>query len=142
MKNRAYLLFGIGCFVVGIVICLMLSGCEDAKRLPGTPDDDDEIVSSASQATYQTIAGHGILWKPVADSGGKLVVLLNRSYGRPVVKIKNRRNQVIGNGRFVYYSNPDRATYRFDKPGRYYGSCYLVVGSRVFYVPNGGRRYE
>jgi hypothetical protein len=134
-----------------LILLLLLSSCsddkaEDAEVFLGETDSKIVGVQPADMvnaaARYPSVAGHGILWKPVADSGGKLVVLLNRSYGKPTVRIKNSRNQVIAVGKFVYYSNPNRATYRFDRPGRSYGSCYLIVGKQIFYVPNGARRYE
>lgn len=108
-------------------------------------DDDDSLLNEDMinpNAVYRHISGNGILWKPVADSGGKLVILLNHRYGKPTVKIKSRNNKLLAVGRFAYYSNPNRATYRFDRTGASFGSCYLIVGSKVFYVPNGARRYE
>ena len=47
-----------------LIVLLLLSsifllGCEEAKRLPGTPDDDDAIVSS--QAVKQ------VLWRGVTQ---------------------------------------------------------------------------
>jgi hypothetical protein len=138
-------------YLITLILLLLLASCsddraEDAEIFAGETDSKivtgqpDDMINAA--ARYPSIGGHGILWKPVADSGGKLVVLLNRSYGKPTVRIKNSRNQVIAVGKFVYYSNPNRATYRFDRPGKSYGSCYLVVGKQIFYVPNGARRYE
>ena len=115
---------------------------------PTAQDDDDKTLNTppATTARYPDVGGNGILWKPVADSGGKLVVLLNRSYGKPSVKIKSRSNQTIAVGSFVYYSNPDRATYRFPISGpalaQKYGTVYLIVGSKIFEVPNPARRYE
>jgi hypothetical protein len=134
-----------------LFLILLLSSCsddraEDAEIFAGETDSKIVGIQPAdmvsASARYPSIAGHGILWKPVADSGGNLVVLLNRSYGAPSVRIKNRNNKVIGVGKFVYYSNPNRATYRFSLPGKSYGSCYLIVGRQIFYVPSGARRYE
>ena len=139
-------------FLIAICLALFLTGC-------GDKDDDEQIyedepdtaitkptTAPAPSSRYPDVAGHGILWKPVADSGGKLAVLLNPSYGTPAVKVKNRNNQVIAVGDHVGFSNPDRATYRFGISGpeiaRRYGTVYLVVGSRVFTVPNPAQRYE
>jgi hypothetical protein len=115
---------------------------------PGAQDDDDKTLNTppATTARYPDVSGHGILWKPVSDSTGKVEVLLNPSYGRPSVKIKARNNQTIAVGSFTYYSNPNRATYRFNISGptiaKKYGTVYLIVGSKIFEVPNPARRYE
>ena len=115
---------------------------------PTAQDDDDKTLNTppATTARYPDVGGHGILWKPVSDSTGKVAVLLNPSYGKPSVKIKSRSNQTIAVGTFTYYSNPDRATYRFPISGptlaQKYGTVYLIVGNRIFSVPNPARRYE
>jgi len=138
-----------------------LAGCSDsdssspvdtsAKMNPLAQDDDDKalhddelLVDGANAARYPTVAGHGILWKPVSDSNGKLAVLLARSYGNPRVDIFDRRGRFIESLRFYYYSNPNRATYRGNRAGRNYGSpCYVrIAGRYVFRVPDSSRRYE
>lgn len=140
-----------------LVLLLTLTACSDQEdreedqRLYGNdPAVAGKPTTTAAKPTttqrYPNVAGHGILWKPVADSGGELVVLLNRSYGTPAVKVKDRYNRTIAVGTFVYYSNPDRATFRFSISGpeiaRRYGTVYLIVGSRVFTVPDPSSRYE
>jgi len=154
MKNHDHrlLVSALASFFFALFLTLFLTGC-------GDKDDDEEIykdepdtaitkptTAPKPSSRYPNVAGHGILWKPVADSGGKLAVLLNKSYGAPQVKVKNRNNQLIASGSFDGYSNPDRATYRFGISGpeiaRRYGTVYLVVGSNVFTVPNPAQRYE
>lgn len=89
------------------------------------------------------ISGHSILWKPVADSGGDLVVLTHRSYGKTTVRVLDMNKNVIETGTFVYFSNPDRATYRFKRGGAEFPRpCILQVGDKLFTVPDGSKRYE
>jgi hypothetical protein len=143
--------------IAALTLSCSHSDDDNGPILPGGDEDDRVLNTPTPTATkptttttraprYPSVAGNGILWKPVADSGGKLVVLLNRSYGKPAVKIKNRNNQLVASGDFVYFSNPDRATYRFSISGaeleRRYGSVYLIIGSKVFLVPQPSRRYE
>ena len=108
-----------------------------------TATKTETTADTDSTASYPNVAGHGILWKPVADTGGKLVVLLNRSYGKPTVKVLDANKKVIETGNFVYYSNPDRATYRFGRSGASFPKpCLIQVGSKIFKVPDGSKRYE
>lgn len=106
-------------------------------------DSSDNLYIDAHTVRARGISGNGILWKPRSESDGNLVVLLKRSYGRPSIAVyilSGSTYKFSENGRFVYYSNPDRATYRFGK--RYKGKCLLRVGGSFFYVPEGGKRYE
>jgi hypothetical protein len=138
--------------VLALLVAVFLSSCsdkeDDAETYKGWQDPKivGKDAAKKTNTRYHDVAGNGILWKPVAESGGKLVVLLNRSYGKPPVAIKDRRNRVIATGNFVYFSNPDRATYRFSLSGpqiqNEYGSVYLIVGNRIFFVPTPSRRYE
>ena len=123
----------------------LLSACSDdnddpASTTTGTGTDTGKTTTTTS---YPGISGHGILWKPVSDSNRKLAVLLNRSYGRPTVKVLDMNKNVIETGYFVYYSNPNRATYRFGRPGRSFPSpCLIQVGSAIYKVDNPAKRYE
>ncbi len=146
MRPARYLLAA-GIFFAMALLIVLMTGCSDK-------DDDEEIFrgdedtaitqpaakTPTKTAAYPAIAGHGILWKPVSDSDGRLAVLLNPSLGRPTVKIKNSRNQVVAVGRFVYYSNPNRATYRFGSQGRAYSGGYLIVGTKIYAIGDGGAR--
>jgi hypothetical protein len=94
-------------------------------------------------SSYPGVAGNGILWKPVSESTGKLAVLLAPSYGVPQVRVLDINKNVLDTGKFVYKSNPNRATYRFAKAGRDFPKpCLLQVGSKIFKVANGSNRYE
>ena len=100
-------------------------------------------TSTDSTASYPNVAGHGILWKPVSESDKKLAVLLKSSYGVPTVNILDANKNLIEKGRFVYKSNPDRATYRFSRPGGGFPKpCLIQVGGQIFRVPDGSKRYE
>ena len=108
-----------------------------------TETKTETTTSTDSTASYPNVAGHGILWKPSSESDGKLVVLLARSYGAPSVKVLDANKKVIDTGKFVYYSNPDRATYRFGRSGASFPKpCLIQVGSKIFKVPDGSKRYE
>lgn len=124
----------------------LLSGCgsdDDTSTLTGTGTTATKITTTTATASYPGVAGHGILWKPVSDSTGKLAVLLARSYGKPSVKVLDMNKNLIENGYFVYYSNPNRATYRFGRPGRSFPTpCLIQVGSTIYKVDNPAKRYE
>lgn len=141
------------------LLALLLAGCggDDGQGvLTGRSDRERDgniptavkittptTTKPTTTASYPSVAGHGILWKPVADSGGKLVVLLNRSYGKPPVSVLAMNKQVIEIGTFAYYSNPDRATYRFGRPGGSFPKpCLLQVGGVIYRVDDPGKRYE
>ena len=84
-----------------------------------------------------------ILWKPVADSGGALVVLLPASMKNPAVAVTDLAGNVIETGDFKYYSNPNRATYRFKRTGsKFPPPSLLRVGSKHYMVPTTGSRHE
>jgi hypothetical protein len=84
-----------------------------------------------------------ILWKPIADSGGKLVVLLPADMGTPSVSVTKLDGTPIENGKFVNLSNPNRATYRFTKSGGNYPTpCLLRVGDGFYLVKTPAKRIE
>lgn len=133
----------------------MLSACSEHKDPASTvtgSGDDAAVTSQVPEstgdttqavATYASVDRKGILWKPVADTGGKLVVLLARSYGKPTVKVLDMNKKVIETGRFVYFSNPNRATYRFTRAGRNFPNpCLIQVGSKIFKVDKPSKRHE
>ena len=155
--------------VLALVVLLALTGCDGGgdepdmiaqndpngiyvKELERTNSDPVVTPTVPTKPTvpvstsYPNVAGNGILWKPVADSGGDLVVLLAPSYGKPTVLVCRTDKTVIEQGRFVYFSNPNRATYRFSKSGPQlkgtYGSVLLNVGGKYFIVSDPSRRYE
>lgn len=106
-------------------------------------DTKTDTEPKTDTSSYPGVAGHGILWKPVSDSTGKLAVLLAPSYGVPKVSVLDTNKKVLDNGVFVYKSNPNRATYRFGRPGRSFPKpCLLQVGSKIFKVADPSKRYE
>lgn len=150
--NWRLLVHAAACFMACLFVMLMLNGC-------GDKDDDEQVYKDepdtaitkpstvpATSNKYPHVAGRGILWKPASDNDRKLAVLLNPSYGSPSVQVKNRTNHTVAVGTFNGYSNPDRATYRFSvsgsELGRKHGTVFLVVGSKVFMVPDPAQRYE
>lgn len=164
MKTRTLATMALWCFSIALVVlALLLAGCSDndgtisgagdersdrvrdggpTKKAP-MPNQDDDSSTPPTAADYPHIAGRGILWKPVSDSDGKLAVLLKPSYGKPSVRVLDMSQRTLETGRFVYYSNPDRATYRFGRSGGSFPRpCLLQVGGQTFLVPDGSKRYE
>jgi hypothetical protein len=144
-------------FSTALLILLMiflLNGCGDSDDKgvdsingsgdAGTTQPTGQGPSQPSDTkSYPGVAGHGILWKPVSDSNKKLAILLARSYGKPAVKVMDMQKNVIENGKFVYFSNPNRATYRFGRPGRSFPNpCLVQVGSKIYKVDNPAKRHE
>jgi hypothetical protein len=116
------------------------TGTKTVTKTETTPVTKPTTTDTSS---YPGVAGNGILWKPVSDSTGKLAVLLAPSYGVPQVRVLDTNKKVLDTGKFVYKSNPNRATYRFAKAGREFPKpCLLQVGSKIFKVADGSKRYE
>ncbi len=109
-----------------------------------TPPVTKPVTKPATDtSSYPGVAGNGILWKPVSDSTKKLAVLLAPSYGVPQVRVLDTNKKVLDTGKFVYKSNPNRATYRFSRAGGSFPKpCLLQVGSKIFKVAEPSRRYE
>lgn len=166
MEKRILGYLALICFAVALLLSLpLLSGCSDddqgtisgsgddrsdrvrdggpTKKAPMPNQDDGDSPSTPTAADYPHIAGRGILWKPVSDSDHNLAVLLNPSFGNPGVRVLSMSGSTIATGKFVYYSNPDRATYRFNRAGGSFPRpCLLQVGGQIFLVPDGSKRYE
>ena len=154
--------------IIAVFLCLVLSSCSggsdddvgtingagdgerstrprdgDVPTVPAKPGTKPTTPTTPTTSVYPDVAGHGILWKPVSDSTGKLAILLAPSYGVPSVTVLSMAKQPIESGVFVYKSNPNRATYRFGRPGGSFPApCLLQVGSKIFKVTNPSRRYE
>lgn len=120
------------------------AGKTEAVSVPGKPDAaDKEETPKGGDIDGTTGSTKPILWKPVADSGGMLVVLLPANMGNPSVVVADMSGTDIETGDFVYYSNPDRATYRFKRPGASFPSpCLLKVGNDLYLVKESGKRNE
>lgn len=116
---------------------------KDVTTTPTTTPTTGTKTSTDPTASYPNVAGHGILWKPVSDSNKKLAVLLKSSYGVPTVNVLDANKNLIEKGKFVYKSNPDRATYRFTRSGGEFPKpCLIQVGGQIYRVPDGSKRYE
>ncbi len=94
----------------------------------------------------------GCLWKPVSESNGKLIVLVNTGFRKHIHSLKifrNTTNEFLEDGTFATdTANGCRPHYRFTKPGSQYGSDIRVelnlLNGVVFnhVVPNGASRHE
>ncbi len=136
--------FSTALLIISMVI--LLNGCSKSdKDVESTNGSGDEVTTAKTtdNISYPSMDRKGVLWKPVSDSNKKLAVLLNRSYGRPTVKVLDMNKKVIDTGRFVYFSNPNRATYRFARPGRNFPNpCLIQIGSKTYKVDNPAKRHE
>jgi hypothetical protein len=160
---------------LGAVVAAMV-GCEDWTRLEVTPDQTSTTAATQAVATTNataaattaattattadaptpsgslgvTGAGGGFLWKPVAESNGKLVVLLPSQYTGSISTcfIASRSGNVIEQGANGGVHNGGRVHFRFSQSGSYYGSGIYVVadlddGTTVnWYIADGGSRTE
>lgn len=129
-----------------VLTALLLVGCEwepasssgsGGVEVEVSPPDSDPIVS-------ESMSGSGVLWKPVSESNGNLVVLLASSFSHQTVQVVSvNSGTVFDTGRYVGRTNGNRPTYRFSRTGAAYPSpCALKVGDRYFYIPSSGSRHE
>tara|TARA_Y100000310_G_scaffold92371_1_gene90009 strand:- start:3597 stop:5321 length:1725 start_codon:yes stop_codon:yes gene_type:complete len=83
-------------------------------------------------------AGHGTVWKPVSEKDGNLAVLLPRKFGQATVTVGGDV------GVFAGFTNGNRGTYRFPKPGAGYGPSTSVsiagTTTKIVTVPDPGIR--
>lgn len=83
----------------------------------------------------------GVLWKPVSESDGNLVLVFDKDPG--TVVIKDSDGNVISTGRRTGTLEDGRIPIRFDKPGSSYQDVTVEVGDgRSFFISNGGNRWE
>ncbi len=107
---------------------------------PPQPQPDPKSTDSKS---YPSLAGTGIVWKPVSEGNHMLVVLTPTSYGNPGAVVLDTNNKAIEAGRYVGHTNGNRATYRFTRPGGAFPApCRLQIGSSIFTVAHPGSRYN
>ena len=154
---------------LGSVICLLglglmmlaFTGCSDDGNNTdsGSGSTGDSSTTSSADLTSATasstggtatpssgtVQAAGILWKPISEGNGRLVVLLPVSMGVPGAKILASNGTLVDTG--TYYGSPaehgSRAIYRFNSPGSSYPKpCKLQVGSVVYDVPAPAKRYN
>lgn len=140
-------------FVLGLGGCLhdssnSSSGGGSATLRDPNAQNQANTDTTGNDIACQDIRGRGILWKPVSEGDGNLVVLLFSSFGDPAVFVIDTKGNAIERGRHVGRTNGNRATYRFRRPGHHFGSpAVLQIGqgagvARFFCVPNTGARWE
>jgi len=114
-----------------VLFCSMIA-------LIGCSSDSDSAAGSAT-----SIQGTGIIWKPVSEGDGKLVVLLPATSGVETVSIVTTDGTLVEAGRYINRHHNNRPTYRFNKPGRGYPSpCVLKVGSTGYTITSSAARYN
>lgn len=101
-----------------------------------------------------TDGGTGFLWKPQADHGGDLVVLLPSSFNGRVASVEVHdaspptSASILDTGRFGGIGNGNRTHWRFGRPGSAYGpNVYLTVFTEesetfVYFIADGSRRID
>lgn len=115
---------------------------EEAPGDPGTPDpvpvDDKGTVAAADRNGTQSL-----LWKPVSESNGNLVVLLPAKFNNLIDGPVTVNGE---SGKFTSVANGNRSHWRFSKPGAAYGSNVQVKWTATgktytVTVPNGSARW-
>ena len=117
----------------------------DFSDLPH-PDVGDRDLT----ATYNDLNDPlGFVWKPISENDGNLVILLApRPSGSPVRALSIFGSFGIEVGTYVGLTNPEgsRPTFRFSKPGCFYGTRILIeTGDSVSErqtIPVGCNRYD
>jgi len=119
-----------------------------------TPAPEGKPPAPAPCQTWETppatMKGGGV-WKPMAESGHKLVVLVNTRFRGHIVKCEILRADwtVIEAGRFDGDThNGCRPHFRFSKPGAEYGTDLILRltlkdgTERAHVIPDGARRWD
>lgn len=143
-----------------VLVISLLTACDSWDDLVdsiGGSDSDDTTTTktdsttsttttssdSSSSSDYTNISGTGIVWKPIAEKDGKLVILTPTSFGSSGATIYSTDKKKIEKGDYIGKTNGNRATYRFDKPGAKYDSpCLLYVKEKYYYVKDSSKRYN
>lgn len=121
---------------LGVAIMLLAAGCDSG--------------SAEGDGLGNTGEGGGFLWKPVADHGGRLVVLTPPQYtGRVAgVFVANANGDRVEQGFFSSIGNGGREHYRFTRQGGAYGNNIFAVadlkdGTTVsWHIPVGAQRTQ
>ncbi len=107
------------------------------------PQPQPTPTTTSDKNSYPTLAGTGIVWKPVSEGNHKLVILTPTSYGNPGATVLDTNNQAIEAGSYVGHTNGNRATYRFGRRGGDFPApCRVKIGSSIFTVGQPDSRYN
>ena len=110
-------------------------------RIEGGSTTSSAKTSSTEAASVASPEQAGIVWKPVSESDGNLVILTPSSFDSASVTITDAEGNVIDTGTSMGRTNGNRHTYRFSMPGAGYGNnVYLNIGSRRYLINNGAAR--
>lgn len=121
--------------------------CSDSATDETDSETDSTETGNTSESNIRSNApsldSTAIVWKPVSESDGKLVVLTPTSLGNPGASIFNSSGSLIEAGRYVGHTNGNRATYRFNRAGSGYSApIYLKIGNDSYEVSNPAGRYN
>lgn len=131
-----------------LLVCVfVLYGCGDSSSSNGASSKPKHaVIDSVTKPTVvpRSIRGSGVLWKPVAEGDGKLVVLTPSSFKQlPVSIIDYKTSRILAGGRFIGRTNGNRPTYRFVVAGRAFPTrVVLKIGSAYYLIPNSANRQE
>lgn len=103
-------------------------------------DNSDPGDDSFRQNTPR-LSTTAVVWKPISESNGKLVVLTPTSFGTPGIRLFNGSGILIEEGDYVGHTNGNRATYRFNRPGAAYQSpVFIQIGNDNYRVDSAANR--
>ena len=145
-----------GCLIFSMFLFLMMACADDgedqdtndtdppSQEQPNDPPEETEDPPEDDPLDdARSIDDTCIVWKPVSEGDGKLVILLTTNFGSPPVYILDSEGNEVEQGRYVGRTNGNRATYRFNRQGAGYPDpCYLKFGSYLFKVMNPGARHS
>ena len=104
-------------------------------------DDEIDIVNPVDVTSGQSLSGSSIVWKPVSEGDGNLVILTPPGTDSANVTIEDINGQVIDTGRNVGRTNGNRFTYRFSSPGSgYEAAAFLNIGGVRYRIDNPAAR--
>ena len=104
-----------------------------------TVDEDNPITTNAPSG--QSLSESSIVWKPVSEGDGRLVILTPPGTDSADVSIEDMNGQVIDTGRNTGRTNGNRFTYRFSMPGSgYETAAFLNVGGIRYRIDNPAAR--
>ena len=99
-----------------------------------TTDNTDPGDDSFRQ-NAPALSTTAVVWKPISEGDGNLVILTPTSFGTPGVRIFSSSGILIEEGSFVGQTNGNRATYRFNQPGAsYQAPVFLQIGNDNYRV--------